>query len=132
MTDSRVLVLMLQACGRQSVMPAWSMLRLVQADALIAMVDAKMRAPSQVSLGPDGLQRLFAAVAFLLVTMSGRHWCRTGDDYVVRRSEFRGLPGLPLISSNLLAQEAVRPPKPDGGCVARGQLCALLLPYEKA
>jgi len=32
---------------------------LVQADALVAMVDAKLRAPRHVSLGPDGLQRLF-------------------------------------------------------------------------
>ena len=33
---------------------------LVEADALVAMVDAKMRSPHEVSLGPDGLQRLFA------------------------------------------------------------------------
>jgi len=33
---------------------------LVEAEALVAMVDAKLRAPSQVPLGPDGLQRLFA------------------------------------------------------------------------
>jgi hypothetical protein len=32
---------------------------LMQADALVAMVDAKLRSPLQVSLGPDGLQRLF-------------------------------------------------------------------------
>lgn len=42
---------------------------LVQADALVAMVDAKMRAPLQVSLGPDGVQRLFAGGGVL-----------TGDD----------------------------------------------------
>ncbi len=31
---------------------------LIEADALVAMVDAKLRDPSQVTLGPDGLQRL--------------------------------------------------------------------------
>ena len=33
---------------------------LVQADALVAMVDAKLRAPLQITLGPDGMQRLFS------------------------------------------------------------------------
>lgn len=33
---------------------------LVEADALVAMVDAKMRFPHDVSLGPDGLQRYFS------------------------------------------------------------------------
>ncbi len=33
---------------------------LVEADALVAMVDAKLRAPLQITLGPDGLQRLFS------------------------------------------------------------------------
>jgi hypothetical protein len=33
---------------------------LLEAPALVAMVDAKMRNPLQVSLGPDGLQRLFS------------------------------------------------------------------------
>ncbi len=32
---------------------------LVESDALVAMVDAKLRAPLQLSLGSDGLQRLF-------------------------------------------------------------------------
>lgn len=32
---------------------------LAEADAMVAMVDAKLRAPLQISLGPDGLQRLF-------------------------------------------------------------------------
>jgi len=32
---------------------------LVEAEALVAMVDAKLRAPLEVSLGPDGIQRLF-------------------------------------------------------------------------
>ena len=32
---------------------------LVQADALVAMVEAKMRSPREIGLGPDGLQRLF-------------------------------------------------------------------------
>ncbi len=39
---------------------------LVEADALVAMVDAKMRAPREVSLGPDGLQRLFAVSGVLV------------------------------------------------------------------
>lgn len=38
---------------------------LLEAAALIAMVDAKMRAPLHVSLGPDGLQRLFAVSGVL-------------------------------------------------------------------
>jgi hypothetical protein len=32
---------------------------LLEADALVAMVDAKLRNPLQVDLGPDGIQRLF-------------------------------------------------------------------------
>jgi hypothetical protein len=32
---------------------------LIEAEALVAMVDAKLRDPHQVTLGPDGLQRLF-------------------------------------------------------------------------
>lgn len=32
---------------------------LVESDAFVAMVDAKLRDPNQLSLGPDGLQRLF-------------------------------------------------------------------------
>jgi hypothetical protein len=32
---------------------------LVQADAVVAMVEAKLREPRQITLGPDGLQRLF-------------------------------------------------------------------------
>jgi hypothetical protein len=38
---------------------------LIEADALVAMVDAKLRAPLQVTLGPDGLQRLFASSGIL-------------------------------------------------------------------
>lgn len=38
---------------------------LVEADALVVMVDAKMRAPNQVTLGPDGLQRLFSVSGIL-------------------------------------------------------------------
>lgn len=34
---------------------------LVEVDALVAMVDAKLRAPLQITLGPDGLQRLFCS-----------------------------------------------------------------------
>ena len=33
---------------------------LVRADALVAMVDVKLRDPQQITLGPDGLQRLFS------------------------------------------------------------------------
>jgi hypothetical protein len=32
---------------------------LVEAEALVAMVDLKLRAPLSITLGPDGLQRLF-------------------------------------------------------------------------
>jgi hypothetical protein len=38
---------------------------LVEADALVAMVEAKMRSPRELSLGPDGLQRLFSASGVL-------------------------------------------------------------------
>lgn len=38
---------------------------LVEAEALVAMVDAKMRFPQDVSLGPDGLQRFFSASGIL-------------------------------------------------------------------
>jgi len=38
---------------------------LVEADALVAMVEAKMRLPREVSLGPDGLQRLFTVSGVL-------------------------------------------------------------------
>jgi hypothetical protein len=38
---------------------------LVEADALVAMVEAKMRAPREVGLGPDGLQRLFSVSGVL-------------------------------------------------------------------
>lgn len=38
---------------------------LVEADALVAMVDARMRHPQDVSLGPDGLQRLFSGSGVL-------------------------------------------------------------------
>jgi hypothetical protein len=34
---------------------------LVEAEALVAMVDAKLRFPQDVSLGPEGLQRLFSS-----------------------------------------------------------------------
>ncbi|MFC1578532.1 hypothetical protein ACFL36_05935 [Thermodesulfobacteriota bacterium] len=33
---------------------------LVEADALVAMVDVKLRSPSEITLGPDGLQRIFS------------------------------------------------------------------------
>lgn len=32
----------------------------LEADALVAMVEAKIREPQQITLGPDGLQRLFS------------------------------------------------------------------------
>jgi hypothetical protein len=38
---------------------------LVEADALVAMVDAKLRFPQDVSLGPDGLQRFFSISGIL-------------------------------------------------------------------
>jgi hypothetical protein len=38
---------------------------LVEADALVAIVEAKMRSPREVSLGPDGLQRLFSVSGVL-------------------------------------------------------------------
>jgi hypothetical protein len=42
---------------------------LVEAAALVAMVDAKLRAPLDVTLGPDGLQRLFADGGLLTATI---------------------------------------------------------------
>jgi hypothetical protein len=38
---------------------------LMEADALVAMVDMKLRDPHQVTLGPDGLQRLFTSSGIL-------------------------------------------------------------------
>jgi hypothetical protein len=38
---------------------------LMQADSLVAMVDMKLRDPHQVTLGPDGLQRLFTSSGIL-------------------------------------------------------------------
>ncbi len=38
---------------------------LVEAEAVVAMVDAKLRAPLQVTLGPDGMQRLFSVSGVL-------------------------------------------------------------------
>lgn len=38
---------------------------LVEAEALVVMVDAKLRDPNQLSLGPDGLQRLFCKSGIL-------------------------------------------------------------------
>ena len=40
---------------------------LIEADALVAMVDTKLRDPHQVPLGPDGLQRLFAVSGVMTV-----------------------------------------------------------------
>jgi hypothetical protein len=42
---------------------------LVEADAVVAMVDAKLREPTQLSLGPDGLQRLFCRSGILTSDM---------------------------------------------------------------
>ncbi len=42
-----------------------SEVRLVEADALVAMVDAKLRDPLQLTLGPDGIQRLFSTSGVL-------------------------------------------------------------------
>ena len=38
---------------------------LLEADALVAMVEAKIREPQQITLGPDGLQRLFSVSGVL-------------------------------------------------------------------
>jgi hypothetical protein len=46
---------------------------LVEADALVAIVDARLRAPLQVSLGPDGVQRLLT-VSGILTTETVRRW----------------------------------------------------------
>ncbi len=42
---------------------------LVEADALVLMIDAKLRDPRQFSLGPDGLQRLFCRSGLLTADM---------------------------------------------------------------
>ncbi len=42
---------------------------LIEADALVEMVDAKLRAPRQLALGPDGLQRLFSVGGVLTAAM---------------------------------------------------------------
>lgn len=42
---------------------------LMETEALVAMVDAKLRAPSEVTLGPDGLQRLFSQSGILTADM---------------------------------------------------------------
>ena len=42
---------------------------LVEAGAMVAMVDAKLRDPLQISLGPDGLQRLFSISGILNAEM---------------------------------------------------------------
>lgn len=42
---------------------------LVDADALVAMVDAKLRDPIQVTLGSDGLQRLFSVSGVITAEM---------------------------------------------------------------
>jgi hypothetical protein len=36
---------------------------LMEADSLVTLVDVKLRAPNQISLGPDGIQRVFSASA---------------------------------------------------------------------
>lgn len=38
---------------------------LVEADALVAMIETKIREPQQITLGPDGLQRLFSVSGIL-------------------------------------------------------------------
>lgn len=42
---------------------------LLTADALVAIVDAKLRSPLQVTLGPDGIQRLFTSSGVLTADM---------------------------------------------------------------
>ncbi len=41
---------------------------LLEADALVAMVDARLRSPRDVTLGPDGIQRLFSSSGILSAT----------------------------------------------------------------
>jgi hypothetical protein len=48
---------------------------LLEAEALVAIVEAKLRAPLQLTLGPDGIQRLF--------TKSGRLTARMVREYLV-------------------------------------------------
>ncbi len=38
---------------------------LLESEALVAMVDAKLRSPRELTLGPDGIQRLFSSSAIL-------------------------------------------------------------------
>jgi hypothetical protein len=47
---------------------------LLEAEALVAIVEAKLRAPLQLTLGPDGIQRLF--------TMGPLLTARTVRDYL--------------------------------------------------
>ena len=42
---------------------------LIEAGALVAMIDAKLRTPQQITLGADGLQRLFTTSGILTVDM---------------------------------------------------------------
>lgn len=42
---------------------------LLEAEALVAIVEEKLRAPLQLTLGPDGLQRLFTKSGGLTVVM---------------------------------------------------------------
>lgn len=42
---------------------------LVEADALVAMVDQKLRAPLQITLGPDGIQRIFSVSGIINAEM---------------------------------------------------------------
>jgi hypothetical protein len=47
---------------------------LVEAEALVRLVEAKMRAPLQVTLGPDGFQRLFAGGGVLSAATVKAFW----------------------------------------------------------
>jgi len=42
---------------------------LVEAEALVAIIDAKLRAPLQITLGSDGIQRLFSVSGILSAQM---------------------------------------------------------------
>jgi len=42
---------------------------LLEAEALVAIMEAKLRAPLQLTLGPDGLQRLFTKSSGLTTAM---------------------------------------------------------------
>jgi hypothetical protein len=52
-----------------SAISAISEVILLEADALVAIVEAKLRAPLQLTLGPDGIQRFFTKSGGLTAAM---------------------------------------------------------------